>query len=243
MNTIFTDFIKNSESFSSSSLSQLNHAVNEYPYFQPARLLMLVMLHKQHHSNFDRELRKSAFYLTDRTLLFQLIEGENFTFKPSVSQVEMTEGKDRTDTLLTNFLSSLPQERIQRNTARVDATTNYIDYLLQTEDHLTADTNNSNTKPLQRQDLIDDFIKNGDITLDSRNESEIQNYSLGDEQQGEENYFTETLAQIYIRQGRYAKAIEIIKKLSLKYPKKNRYFADQIRFLQKLIINNKTKNS
>jgi hypothetical protein len=27
----------------------------------------------------------------------------------------------------------------------------------------------------------------------------------------------------------------------LNYPKKNSYFADQIRFLQKLIINNKTK--
>ena len=58
-----------------------------------------------------------------------------------------------------------------------------------------------------------------------------------------EDYFTETLAKIYIKQGRYIKAMEIIRKLSLKYPKKNRYFADQIRFLEKLIINNKNKNS
>ncbi len=56
---------------------------------------------------------------------------------------------------------------------------------------------------------------------------------------GEEDYLTETLANIYIRQGRYEKAIEIIRKLNLNYPKKNRYFADQTRFLQKLIINNK----
>ncbi|MDY5978814.1 MAG: tetratricopeptide repeat protein, partial [Phocaeicola plebeius] len=34
---------------------------------------------------------------------------------------------------------------------------------------------------------------------------------------------------------------EIIKKLNLKYPKKNTYFADQIRFLEKLIINAKSK--
>ena len=57
----------------------------------------------------------------------------------------------------------------------------------------------------------------------------------------DDEFLTETLAKIYIKQGRYAKAIEIIRKLSLKNPKKNRYFADQIRFLEKLIINNKYK--
>ena len=57
----------------------------------------------------------------------------------------------------------------------------------------------------------------------------------------DESYFTETLAKIYVRQHRYEKALEIIKKLNLKYPKKNIYFADQIRFLEKLIINEKSK--
>lgn len=57
----------------------------------------------------------------------------------------------------------------------------------------------------------------------------------------EDEFFTETLAKIYIKQHRYEKALEIIKKISLKYPKKNAYFADQIRFLEKLIINAKSK--
>ena len=57
----------------------------------------------------------------------------------------------------------------------------------------------------------------------------------------DESYFTETLAKIYVKQQRYDKALEIIKKLNLKYPKKNAYFADQIRFLEKLIINAKSK--
>ena len=58
---------------------------------------------------------------------------------------------------------------------------------------------------------------------------------------GDDNYLTETLAKIYVKQQRYDKALEIIKKLNLKYPKKNAYFADQIRFLEKLIINTKSK--
>ena len=36
----------------------------------------------------------------------------------------------------------------------------------------------------------------------------------------DESYFTETLAKIYVKQQRYSKALEIIKKLNLKYPKK-----------------------
>ena len=52
-----------------------------------------------------------------------------------------------------------------------------------------------------------------------------------------EALFSESLAKIYIQQRRYTKALEIIRKLSLNNPEKNVYFADQIRFLEKLIIN------
>lgn len=48
---------------------------------------------------------------------------------------------------------------------------------------------------------------------------------------------SESLAKIYIKQRRYDKAYEIIHSLSLKNPKKSVYFADQLRFLRKLIIN------
>ena len=54
---------------------------------------------------------------------------------------------------------------------------------------------------------------------------------------GEEGFLTLTLAKIYIRQQRYEKALEIMRKVNLNNPKKSAYFADQIRFLQKLIVN------
>ena len=66
----------------------------------------------------------------------------------------------------------------------------------------------------------------------------IDDIPTKEENDVEEGYFTETLARIYIKQGRYSKALEIIKQLSLDNRKKNAYFADQIRFLEKLIINN-----
>jgi thioredoxin-like negative regulator of GroEL len=58
----------------------------------------------------------------------------------------------------------------------------------------------------------------------------------------QEDFFTESLAQIYIKQKKYERALEIIRTLSADNPKKNSYFADQIRFLELLIdINNKNK--
>lgn len=55
---------------------------------------------------------------------------------------------------------------------------------------------------------------------------------------------SQSLAKIFIKQGRYERAYEIISNLSLNYPEKSVYFADQLRFLRKLIINSRkgTKN-
>ena len=57
----------------------------------------------------------------------------------------------------------------------------------------------------------------------------------------EESLLSETLSKIYIQQQHYDKALRIIRALSLNYPEKNRFFADQIRFLERLISNNKSK--
>ncbi|TWV14291.1 tetratricopeptide repeat protein [Bacteroidaceae bacterium HV4-6-C5C] len=86
--------------------------------------------------------------------------------------------------------------------------------------------------------MADEAGEQNDITDNEKEQPErVQDssYELDD------SCFTETLAKIYIKQHKYEKALEIIKKLSLNYPKKNAYFADQIRFLEKLIINAKSK--
>lgn len=52
---------------------------------------------------------------------------------------------------------------------------------------------------------------------------------------------TESLVRVLVKNRNYSKAIEIISDLSLKNPEKSIYFADQIRFLRKLIINENKK--
>lgn len=54
---------------------------------------------------------------------------------------------------------------------------------------------------------------------------------------------SESLAKIYIKQGRYNKAYEIILHLYLNNPKKSIYFADQLRFLRKLMLNSQSTDN
>jgi tetratricopeptide (TPR) repeat protein len=49
----------------------------------------------------------------------------------------------------------------------------------------------------------------------------------------EDDLFSESLADIYIKQGKYDKAVEMYRKLSLKNPQKNAYFAHKIDALLK----------
>ncbi len=101
------------------------------------------------------------------------------------------------------------------------------------KDVLLADVSEESTSP-----LISMPISVNDDQAEDEEEEKGEDCVVEREDDG---YFTETLAKIYIKQHRYEKALEIIKKLSLNYPKKNAYFADQIRFLEKLIINAKSK--
>ena len=96
---------------------------------------------------------------------------------------------------------------------------------------------------MKGQSLIDTFIEGDGFNLQDKPEykPEVSTEPEDSEKLPEEEYLTETLAGIYIKQGKYLKALEIIKRLNLNIPKKNAYFADQIRFLEKLIVNSGQK--
>ena len=136
-----------------------------------------------------------------------------------------------------------PKEK--RKPTPADAAVDYVAYLMESEPE--GEMMPGEIPQMPGQDLIDSFINSdkGRIVLNegpllAPEDEKVEEFV---EKDPEEEYFTETLARIYIKQGRYSKALEIIQRLSLQFPKKNAYFADQIRFLEKLIINNNKKYS
>jgi len=221
------------------AISLLKSMKDEHPYFHSARILLLQALYKHHSPKFDEELRLCAPLLPDRQAIFCLIEEPNYQKteerKKFNTEETETDKSERTNLLISDFLESQPTEQPQSVRYPIDATQDYIGFLLQNE----AQEEEMPDMPLNGGGVVEDFLNQEPtrIVLKENNTSS----EVPEEKEEENEILTETLAGIYIKQGKFENAIKIIRQLSLKYPKKNRYFADQIRFLEKLIINNKNK--
>jgi hypothetical protein len=248
------ELINHPEHMDKETLYDLRSLLAIYPYYQTARLLMLQNLYLLHDTSFDDELRRAAVYMTDRRVIFQLVEAAHYSLRktpkiePAIASAE-SKGS-RTVALIDSFLDSIPadneeEKKSKRKPTPADAAIDYVAYLLENEAENNGNDQES-APQMKGQSLIDNFINNdgGKIELKETPEyvPQIDETSESEQNDGDEGYFTETLAKIYIKQGRYSKALEIIKRLNLNYPKKNAYFADQMRFLEKLIKNNNNNN-
>ena len=260
-----TDYIRNPELLDAAAVEELGQLIERHPYFQVARLLYLRGLYQLQDERFGAALREAAIYVPDRTKLFQLIEGHKYHLEPEPRHrhVRRTEEPaiDRTQSLIESFLAKQEDEPKPQRPKVVDVTTDYMAYLEQLDD-LPAASDAPETA------IIDDFMDKagGRIVLpkdtpvepplrpvsDSVSEDDSERGNPADDVSSDEptleaetdvsdDYFTETLARIYVKQGKYNKAIEIIRRINLNYPKKSAYFADQIRFLEKLALNERYK--
>jgi tetratricopeptide (TPR) repeat protein len=251
MTTQFHDWVAHPELLDKETLFELRTLLARYPYFQAARILYLKNLYILHDPSFGEEMQKAALFITDKRSLFYFVEGDRYTVQPQgkTSTALQAEGEgDRTLLLIDSFLAGQAEEPLQpegTDAATASLSNDYLSYTLR-EEELPQQPESTDAAPMRGQELIDEFIEKADEGETFRiaaapTETPEETPAESQNEEEEESYFTETLAKIYIKQRRYEKALEIIKKLSLKYPKKNSYFADQIRFLEKLIINSKSK--
>lgn len=269
-----------------------------YPYYQTARLLMLQNLYLLHDPSFDEELRRAAIYISDRKVIFQMVEAAHYQLKSQNSnRSEAAGGKpksDRTSSLIDHFLHSIPTEAEEREKepeekrkpTPADAAVDYVAYLMETE------TETEHEQPSRTIALIDDFIEEGGFKLHKDKEEEKQECEEKEEEKQESEeadasedtstvedgdaaskdkasdkadasakpadeavaadaadaadadsggIFTETLARIYIKQGKYERAYQIIDRLYKQHPQKSAFYIDQLRFLEKLMLNEKKR--
>lgn len=246
--------LKDTSQLSELTLPELKELVEDFPFFHAARLLYLKNLAQVGDIRFSHLLKEMSVSIPDRRKLFLLIEGDRYQVPILHVTEEVTPADDTRFALIDDFLTQTEGEEKSENESSLlfepSVSSDYIFWSLTKEQEPDEE---SNVAPLQHQALIDSFIQQEEnrergsllemeenmkpedsLTPESSQEKDDAYLKLLDD-----SYFTETLARIYVKQHRYDKALEIIKNLRLKYPEKNLYFADQIRFLEKLIINTK----
>ncbi|ULB35598.1 MULTISPECIES: tetratricopeptide repeat protein [Proteiniphilum] len=242
--------ISNPGTLDIATLDKLEEVINEYPYFQTSRLLLTKNLKVTDNERYNEELGRTAILCADRKRLFYHIFNDDYKGLMANQKKPDCETGDRTEELLESFLSSLSKSKPSQSCiddAELNiVSTDYLSYL----NHLGVNmvTEQAKGQKLQHHDIIDAFIEkaeNDAIFIPGEKVPDSIALSSGSENEDEDEtgeFLTETLAKIYIKQKKYEQALTIIKRVSLNFPKKSAYFADQIRFLELLIINDNKKN-
>lgn len=211
-------------------IADMRISLQAFPYFSSMQLLYTKGLYNTDSISYNRQLRKAAAYAGDRKLLFKLITEnvkavESTPTKNEQAEVEIVEEKTLAKKAAEKELAIGSPLEFSEN-----ETHSFTEWLSLTE------VRKIDRKNIEHQeDLIGNFIENEPSISKPKKEGFFSPAERAKESLEENDEFvTETLARVYLEQGHYDKAISSYEKLSLKYPQKNVFFANQIKLIHDL---------
>ena len=291
----FTYLLQHPQNMTTDQISDVRNIIDEFPYFQSARAIYLKGLKDQESFKYNQELKTTAAYTTDRSILFDFITSEEFLqneisehIKRNTEHLKDIEVKDIEDISVQNSIvvddalrqhikateptidpalfeaKSEPQIQetiapiIEVDTPNIEKAPEEVLEIGKPLEFEKSETHSftewlkiTSFKPIIREeieekeseivedtktkkfDLIDKFIATKPKIQPVKKDAPIHNIAQ-DRLMQPESLMTETLARIYVEQKNYSKAIQSYKILSLKYPEKSGFFADQIRAIKEL---------
>lgn len=222
-----------------------------YPYFSlPAAMLLRdgsAALSYDERRLMTRNLARRA---TSPMVLATLLAEDDEPFYPD-EKVETPSTEKAIDTFLSTYGNGSGDDEVL-NKLIFNPAPDYAQLLAQEEQQNLPDETSAGTGDTH-DDLLNRFIikqKQQEGSAPGQEPSRIpattvENRHSDDAASGQPSdasLLSESLAKIFIRQKQYERAFEIISQLSLKYPEKSVYFADQMRFLRKLINNRRLRD-
>ena len=219
----------------------------QYPYFALPLLLQLK------HGGNDDAMQRLAVMSPDRRDLAIVVGKAPAAFAQFYPSEETPAPgtEEAIDLFLNTFASGSNQKEIDAiSNAIFNPTPDYADILAaQHADDTPGGTN-------KEDELINSFITHSrkqeqdaiasrpkvEHHIEKQQVEKIAHDSVEESTQNDSSMLTESLAKLYIARHKYSKALEIIESINLNFPEKSIYFADQIRFLRKLVLNETLKN-
>lgn len=283
----YTYILQQPEKISDDHIADIESVVRNFPYCQSARALYLKGLKNKQSFKYNQQLKTTAAYTTDRSVLFDFITSEVFnqneiseTIKRNSEHIKNIPVFDVQDISVNNSVTiddalkqhikaseptidpdlfeTKPQNSLDETTIKAQNSSiktsqevnlelgkpldfdknekhSFAEWLKLTglkpidrkESHST-DNKPDTKKPLEdKLPIIDKFlISNPKIEPTKETLSKLVKVETNTSVDG---LMTETLARVYLEQKNFDKAVQSYKILSLKYPEKSGFFADQIK--------------
>ncbi len=315
MNTTdFTYILQNPENITTDQTQDLQKLIAEFPYTQSARALYLKELKNKESYKYNQELKITAAYTTDRSILFDYITSEAFN-QNEISQI-IKQNSEHLKGFVVNEADDISVDKsvtiddalkehikntegvldpdLFKEKVKIDDVANFLSLQNSTPEQVILDIDAKNIeetpeetlqigkplefdksethsftewlkitsfKPINRDvvitpskekkddtpqktknlitkkfELIDKFLESNPKIVPTKEASKV--HIKTEDTVKHDGLMTETLARIYLEQKNYEKAIQSYKILSLKYPEKSGFFADQIKAVKQLQENN-----
>ena len=221
--------ISNPETINKEDNLFLENTIKKFPFFSISHILLAKGLLNTESVRYNRKLKQAALYSLERKHLFKLItqnlEKKSLSVEEEV-EMEIIHVED------TPEFNDVETDLKIGKPLKFEETEEYsFAQWLSLTKVKKIDRSEKKTK---EYDLINSFIESNPNIKPEKNKffspTETAKTSLVENNE----LVTETLARVYLEQQHFEKAIEAYKKLSLKYPKKSSFFADQINLINDL---------
>ena len=238
----FINILEKKQPIQQVETAELKTVVDEFSYFQAARTLYLKGLKNQDSFKYNNELKTTAAYTTDRTILFDFIISKEFNTSEKEIHQKLIEkiSEEKTSKSSINIKSAIEKTSIEKveNELQVGKPISFTSsenysfnqwLQLSTKKPIireVSEENNSN----ENQQIIEKFIQNNP-KIEPLAKDKSVSVSITKNKQ-DSSLMTETLAKVYLEQKKYENAIQAYRILILKYPEKSGFFADQIKRIQ-----------
>jgi len=249
----FKEIVSNYSS-TSDEIKSLKKLADDYPFSQIIHLLLANSSKKNSTQDYKPSLTNAAFHTTDRSILKSLIENnlvpsevENKTLAVKTQEPTTLQTSNplkpkastkvtptNSDQLVENVLKNLEKlQKIKKEAAIWLENRPEKKQVLAKKTVAKAKPKKKVAKPSAQSKIIEKFIKEEpSITKNSKPLNEKEDMAVNSGKM-RDDVISESLAKIFVKQGKIEKAIDIYKKLIWKFPQKKTLFAAQIEKLKK----------
>lgn len=224
----FISIVKQPESVAAQHVSDLKEMVERFPYFVPSRILLTKSLQLSNSIHFEANLKTTTVFIPSRRWLYYYLYPEKLlSAEPYRRDKNAKSGGDYFDMLNVVESSGGDTKQSLKNLADKLKSARSLVNIPTVPLNIQIDkVSTSIDEDILGNEIKEEYVEN--VIVSPANDSVLQNSDI-----------SETRAKKLISERKYNEAIVILRELNLNNPKKSVYFADQIRFLEKVVSKSK----